>query len=173
LPSGLVTDTVYYIIAAGLTSTQFELSLTSGGSALSLAATSAEAFIVSVGSPCRITLTNNYPWVVDGIAVTLTTTGALPTGLAISTTYYVVNTTNNPNDEYFSFSLSDTSGGTAINTSGSESGTHTVVLGASSGYGTHTLESIGYGFPEGCTTVSYMNGRFIACEPDTQNFLCI
>jgi hypothetical protein len=37
-------------------------------------------------------------------------------------------------------------------------------------YGTHTYLSSGYGFPNGCETISYMNGRFIACEPNTQNF---
>jgi len=51
--------------------------------------------------------------------VRLTTTGALPTGLAVDTTYYVVNKTAN------TFELSATLGGASIDTSGSQSGTHT------------------------------------------------
>lgn len=56
----------------------------------------------------------------NGDRVTLTTTGALPTGLSASTIYYVVNKTTDD------FQLATSSGGTAINTSGSQSGTHTL-----------------------------------------------
>jgi hypothetical protein len=37
LPNALAKDTLYYVIASGLTSTAFELSLTSGGSAITIA----------------------------------------------------------------------------------------------------------------------------------------
>lgn len=57
----------------------------------------------------------------NGDVVKFTTTGALPTGLSTSTTYYVVNKTTD------TFQLSATEGGSAINTSGSQSGTHTAV----------------------------------------------
>jgi hypothetical protein len=55
----------------------------------------------------------------------LTSTGALPTGLTTSPTtaatlYYVINAAEN------TFNLSTTLNGTAINTSGSQSGTHTI-----------------------------------------------
>lgn len=56
----------------------------------------------------------------DGMMCRLTTTGALPTGLAINTTYFVVNSATN------TFNLAATEGGSAINTSGSQSGTHTI-----------------------------------------------
>lgn len=52
--------------------------------------------------------------------VVLSTTGALPTGFTAGTTYYVVASTTN------TFQLSATVGGTAINSSGTQSGTHTV-----------------------------------------------
>lgn len=57
----------------------------------------------------------------NGASVLLSTTGALPTGLAVGTTYYVVSTATN------TFQLSATSGGSAINTSGSQAGVHTIL----------------------------------------------
>ena len=48
----------------------------------------------------------------------LNTDGALPTGLSVDTQYYVVNKADD------TFQLSATSGGSAINTSGSQSGNH-------------------------------------------------
>jgi hypothetical protein len=54
--------------------------------------------------------------IVDGTALSLTSTGALPTGLAVGTTYFVVNSTGN------TFELSATLGGASITTSGSQSG---------------------------------------------------
>jgi len=74
-------------------------------------------FTVSIASPGVLTL-GFAP--VDGLAITLETTGALPTGLSVGTVYYVVNTAG------FTCSLATTYGGTAINTSGSQSGTHSV-----------------------------------------------
>lgn len=55
----------------------------------------------------------------NGQAIVLRTTGALPTGLAVGNTYYVVNATGD------TFQLSASVGGAAINTSGSQSGSHT------------------------------------------------
>ena len=59
----------------------------------------------------------------NGNTVTFSTTGALPTGLAINTVYYVVNAATND------FQVSLTLGGAAINTTGSQSGVHTVGVG--------------------------------------------
>lgn len=55
----------------------------------------------------------------NGNTVVFTTTGALPTGLAANTQYWVVNKATD------TFQVSATQGGAAINTSGSQSGTHT------------------------------------------------
>lgn len=52
--------------------------------------------------------------------VILSTTGALPTGLAVATWYYVISGGLTGD----AFELSATKGGAAINTSGSQSGTH-------------------------------------------------
>lgn len=73
---------------------------------------------VTIASPGVFTLATHG--LVDGDCVYLTTTGALPTGLAVDTSYFVVSSTTN------TFQLSATRGGAAINTSGSQSGTHTV-----------------------------------------------
>jgi hypothetical protein len=79
--------------------------------------------------PTTVTVTIATPavmsWTAHGLPVggafQVTTTGALPTGMAASTTYYVISSGYGANS--FQFSLSP--GGAAINTSGSQSGTHT------------------------------------------------
>jgi hypothetical protein len=55
----------------------------------------------------------------NGNAISFSTTGALPTGLTAGTTYYIVSAATD------TFQVSATPGGSAINTSGSQSGTHT------------------------------------------------
>ena len=72
---------------------------------------------ITIASPGVVTWTA-HP-LSNGNAVILSTSGALPTGLTAGTTYYVVNKATD------TFQLAATIGGTAINTSGSQSGTHT------------------------------------------------
>ena len=107
-----------------------------GGTAptLSTAACSKDAlyYDVVLYATSTVTITIASPGVVSwtahglntGDRLQLTTTGALPTGLSASTTYWVVKVDAN------SFSLATTlanaAAGTKINTSGSQSGTHTV-----------------------------------------------
>jgi hypothetical protein len=71
-------------------------------------------FTVTIASPAVVTTTLR-----NGTAVTLNTTGALPTGLSVGTVYYVVGSTGS------TCNLALTYGGVAINTSGSQSGTQT------------------------------------------------
>jgi hypothetical protein len=54
------------------------------------------------------------------MALVLGTTGALPTGLNVGQIYYVINSTGT------TCNLSSTSGGSAVNTSGSQSGVHKI-----------------------------------------------
>lgn len=72
-----------------------------------------------------------------GDQVVFTTTGALPTGLTAGTVYYVIAAGLTAN----AFEVSATPGGSAVNTSVSQSGTHTmtpeVVLFDSSAVGTY------------------------------------
>jgi len=92
------------------------------------------AFKIEWGADCGeesvVTISIASPGVVSwaahglvaGTAVTLSTTGALPTGLSVATVYYVSAT---PTPAAGTFSLSATPGGAAIVTSGTQSGVHT------------------------------------------------
>jgi len=73
---------------------------------------------MTIASPCVVTWTGHGQS--NGQRVMFRTTGALPTGLAINTVYYIINAATN------TFQLSLTSGGSAIATSGSQSGTHSI-----------------------------------------------
>jgi hypothetical protein len=81
-----------------------------------------QTFTVTIATPGVVTWggTNDLP---NGTPVKLTTTGALPTGLNTTATYYVVNV----NTAAHTCNLSTTYGGPAINTTGSQSGTHTML----------------------------------------------
>jgi microcystin-dependent protein len=79
-------------------------------------------FTVTIASPAVFTLASHG--LAAGDAVYFTTTGALPTGLSANTIYFVISaglTTN-------AFEVSAARGGSAINTTGSQSGTHTAVF---------------------------------------------
>lgn len=90
-------------------------------------------FKVEWGAACPltsiVTMTIAAPgvitWTAHGLAagasVVFSSTGSLPTGLTAGTTYYVLSTGLTAN----SFQVSATQGGTAITTSGTQSGTHT------------------------------------------------
>jgi hypothetical protein len=80
---------------------------------------SLSTFTVTIASPGVFTLSNGS--LINGMAIALTSTGTLPTGLTIGTVYYVVNASGS------TFQLSTTFGGSAINTSGSQSGTQYIV----------------------------------------------
>ena len=76
----------------------------------------AKVFTVTIATPGVVTSTVSLP---INTAITLATTGALPTGLLVGTIYYVLTTGT-------TFSLALTVGGAAINTSGSQSGVHSI-----------------------------------------------
>ena len=104
---------------------------------------------VTIASPGVVTYALH--WLVAGDTVYFETTGALPTGLTASTQYYVISTGLTVN----TFQLALTSGWAAINTSGGQSGFHSlfktsqmnfIMLGVSytytGGYNTDTLTGI-------------------------------
>lgn len=70
---------------------------------------------ITIASPGVVTFSVTLP---NNTAVQLLTTGALPTGLVPGTVYYVINASGT------TCNLSATAGGAAINTSGTQSGTH-------------------------------------------------
>lgn len=72
----------------------------------------------------------------NGTPCTLSTTGALPTGFATGTSYFVVASSG------VTYELSATMGGSAINSSGSQSGVHTAGFGTWSQVSTLTLASL-------------------------------
>jgi hypothetical protein len=73
---------------------------------------------ISIASPAVIT--RNSHGIANGSFVFFTTTGALPTGLLPNVNYFVINSATN------TFNVSLTQDGPAIDTSGTQSGTHSV-----------------------------------------------
>lgn len=74
-------------------------------------------FTVTIAGPAVVTFTSELP---ELTPIQLTTTGALPTGLSIGTTYYLRNVSG------LTANLSATPAGALITTSGTQSGTHAV-----------------------------------------------
>lgn len=96
----------------------------SGNPTFSYGSTSVGTATMTIASPCVVTKSTHG--LITGDTVYFTTTGALPTGLTASTPYYVIYIDAN------TFNLSDTylhslAGTGKINTSGSQSGTHTLL----------------------------------------------
>lgn len=77
---------------------------------------------ISIASPGVVTL--NTHGLATGDNIELTTDGALPTGLSVNTNYYVIY--NDANTFWLATTLANALAGTKINTSGSQSGTHTL-----------------------------------------------
>lgn len=75
---------------------------------------------MTIASPCVVSFTAHG--LISNDIIHFTTTSALPTGVTENTQYYVMATGLTAN----TFQISATSGGAAINTSGSQSGTHTL-----------------------------------------------
>ena len=80
----------------------------------------AQTFTVSIASPAVFSATGHG--LVAGDKISFTTTGALPTGLATNTDYFIITAGLTAN----AFEVSTSRGGAAVNTSGSQSGTHTL-----------------------------------------------
>jgi hypothetical protein len=77
-----------------------------------------QTFTVTIASPAVFTVNNHG--LRNGDTVIFTTTGSLPTNLTANTQFFVINAAAN------TFQVSTTLGGTAVNSSGSQSGTHTL-----------------------------------------------
>lgn len=78
-------------------------------------------FTVTIASPAVFSFTTHGLTVND--TVQFTTTGLLPTGISVSTTYFVISAGLTASV----FRIAATLGGTVINTSGSQSGVHTLL----------------------------------------------
>jgi hypothetical protein len=100
------TAGIYYWDATGGLSTR-GVALNSLGGTVTL----------TIATPCVITLSNVLA---EGTAIKLATTGALPTGLTAGTTYYLINV------DGVTANLAATITGSAIATSGTQSGVHSI-----------------------------------------------
>lgn len=83
-----------------------------------------QAATITIASPGVVTATAHG--LISGSAVVFSSTGALPTGITGGTIYYVIATGLTAN----AFQFSTTVGGVAVNTSGTQSGTHTIISNA-------------------------------------------
>ena len=135
LPTALKLNVDYYV--RNRTETTFELSATVGGSSISTASGGGFGVhtiyavdhlqISNVPTPTAVTISSANPGVVtwnghglvNGQAVIYTTTGSVA-GLTNATTYFVANAAAN------TFNLEASIGGGAIDTTGAQSGTHTL-----------------------------------------------
>lgn len=110
-------------------------------------APSVGTFTITIASPAVVTLTSHN--LQTGDSVYLTTTGALPTGLSANTLYYVIRI--DANTFNLASSRANAYAATKINTSGTQSGTH-------------TLTYCPWGLGDGSTTfnVPDFRGRVIA-----------
>lgn len=111
---------------------------------------------ITIASPAVISWTGHG--LIAGQSIFLTTTGALPTGLAITTRYFVMAAGLTAN----AFQVSATSGGAAINTSGSQSGTHTASFILANGGGGGNGSTNGSAFSVGGTGGAAGVGDFVA-----------
>lgn len=75
---------------------------------------------MTIASPCVVSLTSHG--LIAGDKIMFTTTGALPTGVSADTAYFVLAASLAAN----TFQFATTDGGAAINTTGSQSGVHTL-----------------------------------------------
>ncbi len=85
----------------------------------SLAPNTSSVITVTIASPGVVTW--NAHGLTAGTPIKFTTTGALPTGITAGTQYYVIASGLSTNTFQFSTSI----GGAAVNTTGTQSGTHT------------------------------------------------
>lgn len=116
------------------------VSRTTYSTLLSLIAPTVGTFTITIAAPGVGTLTAHG--LNTGDPVYLTTTGALPTGLSINTIYYVIRV--DANTFRLATTFANANAGTAITTSGSQSGTH-------------TLNFCPYGLGDGTTTFNTPN----------------
>jgi hypothetical protein len=116
-------------------------------------------------STYEVTITNATPTVVTatgssyppGTPIVFSTTGTLPSPLAVNTVYYVASSSPTPNQALGNFGVSTTVGGTGIATSTTGSGVHTVTVplaSTTSGSSTVTIYDTGLGVQ----SVSFTNG---------------
>ncbi len=109
-----------YIYGTSKNSSMYKFSVANLGSYLDLGSKSLGTFTVTVATPAVFTRVAHG--LVAGDTVRFTTTGTLPTGLSLNTVYYIIAAGLTAD----AFEVSTTLAGSAVNTSGSQSGVHTL-----------------------------------------------
>lgn len=117
VPTGAMFDFAGYTAPAGYLLCDGAAVSRTTYSALWTALSANATVTITIASPGVVTW-NSHP-LQNGDPVRFSTTGALPSGLGTGITYFVVNSTTN------TFQVASTRGGSAINTTGTQSGTHT------------------------------------------------
>lgn len=125
-------------------------------------------FTVTIASPAVVTKTSHG--LVTGQKIRLTTTGALPTGLATGTDYYVVYLTANTFGLASSMVNALQTTATRINTSGTQSGTHSLVVQTDPNYrlsvsGTDLSNILYEGMPIKFTQNSIVRYGWVCSQP--------
>lgn len=125
IAAGAVTQVTRAALGQAISGSSGPAFSTSSTTAVTVAPPNLTATI-SIASPGLVTISDSQSGFTlsNGDPVSFTTTGALPTGLTAGTTYYVLNISRGTST---TFNLATTSGGLAINTSGSQSGVQTLV----------------------------------------------
>jgi hypothetical protein len=113
LPAPLVAGTVYYIVSPVAATAQ--LALTVGGAAINL--TTAGSGTITIYTPATFTTISTLT---NATAIQIVSTGTVPTGMTIGTTYYVNNFASN------SFNISATYGGDLIVLTGTQTGSQSI-----------------------------------------------
>lgn len=106
---------------------------------------------ITIASPAVVSWTAHG--LVPGSVIRFTTSGTLPTGLALATNYYVISTGLAVN----SFRVSATPNGSVVNTSGSQSGTHTATTQTSQQNPASTIATWGPSGLTGSQTTSLLS----------------
>lgn len=133
LPTGSIIPTGRKTVATGFLACDGTAVSRATYAALFAAIAPSQVFTVTIASPALFTAVAHG--LVAGDKISLTTTSALPTGLAVNTDYYVIAAGLTADD----FEVSATPGGAAVNTSGVQGGVH-------------TLYNTAYGKGDGSTT---------------------
>lgn len=93
---------------------------------------------ITIATPGVITWFYGAHGMTGNESIVFTTTGALPTGIVAGTTYYVLASGITST----TFRIASTPGGSAINTTGAQSGIHTATVGSLTVQGTYVTTSV-------------------------------
>lgn len=115
LPDGVTAGVTYYVTAP--LSNSFNLSASPGGPSLDFSGTSVGVH-TGFALTAAVVTWNAHPFVA-GDSVSITTSGALPSGISAGVVYSVTSIATN------TFQLTPTTGDSAVQTWGTQSGTHT------------------------------------------------